>query len=59
METGRTVYAIDYLDAESNQWVKWHVYDRPLDADRAFERIRALRPARPIRLVRKLMLASE
>lgn len=55
---GSTVYAIEYLGAYGH-WVEWHTFEQPLDADHAYQRVRALQPAYPIRLVRKVILTDD
>lgn len=45
-----TVYAIWYKN-ERGEWVQYQSFDNALDADRAFQALERLGPARPIRLV--------
>ena len=49
-----TVYAIWYLN-EAGLWVQYQTFDRPLDADRAFQAIQRMRPAWRMRLIRQIV----
>lgn len=54
----RVYYAIEYL-GEDGLWVEWQTFERPLDADRAYERLRTLRPVQAIQLVHKDRIARD